>query len=144
MYRAVSRGRMRMLLHALDSALHTRMTEKYELDWALTVEHLMPQHWEAYWKLPPQDGESAEKYADRKERRNRMLHTMGNLTMLTKSLNPTVSNGKFKKKKREILRHSVINLNRFLQDEDSWDEDGIRDRGQKLFNIAKKIWPHPG
>lgn len=68
---------------------------------------------------------------------------MGNLTLLTNSLNPAVSNGRFKAKRSEILKHSAINLNRFLQDLDTWDEEAIADRGKTLFKVASKIWKYP-
>ena len=143
LYAAVKRSRLRLLLHALDGALHSAKTEKYLIRRALTVEHLLPQHWEAHWRMPPGEGERPEEYLERKQRRNHLLHTIGNLTLLTESLNPTVSNGRFEDKKREILRHSAINLNRFLQDVDHWDETHIRQRAQDLFEVARRIWPYP-
>ena len=144
LYRNVKRDRLRLLLHVIDSELHSRMTEKYELEWYLTVEHILPQHWETHWPLPPKEEESAEEYAERKQRRNHVLHTIGNLTLLTKSLNPLVSNGPFDAKKAKILEHSAINLNReFLQATDHWDEACILERGRRLFEVAKKTWPRP-
>jgi hypothetical protein len=132
-----------MVLHGLDRALHTDRTEPYTLAGSLTVEHFLPQHWETHWKLEPVEGESAEDLLLRQERRNRLLQTFGNLTLLTQSLNPAVSNGRFKKKRDEILKHSAINLNRFLYNLDSWDENGILERGGDLFNVAKKTWRYP-
>lgn len=143
-YEAITRPRLKMVLHALDNALHSDKTEQYMLkEGALTVEHFLPQHWQTHWKLEPRDGETAEHLVVRKDRRNTLLHTMGNLTLLTESLNPAVSNGRFKAKKSEILKHSAINLNRFLQDIDSWDEDAIIDRGRTLFKAASKRWKFP-
>ena len=103
----------------------------------------MPQQWDHHWPLPQGDNESAEEFLERKQRRNHLLHTIGNLTMLTQSLNPSVSNKSFQDKKVDILRHSAINLNRFMQDIDDWDEEGIRRRGNDLFELAKGIWPYP-
>lgn len=143
MYDAVTRPRLKMILLALDSGLHVDKTEPYSLNGALTVEHFLPQHWQTFWKLEPNDGELLEQFEARKSRRNTLLHTMGNLTLLTASLNPAVSNGRFKAKRSEILKHSAINLNRFLQDADSWDEDAIVARGKSLFKVACKIWKFP-
>ena len=143
LYRAVTRGRLRLLLRALDSALHDKKTEKYELQHGLTVEHILPQYWEAYWALPPKEGEEPEKYVERKQRRDHLLHTIGNLTLLTQSLNTGASNGPFARKKAEILKHTILNLSKFLHDVDDWDEDGIRQRGKDLFKVAKRIWAYP-
>lgn len=143
MYEAITRPRLKMLLLALDAALHIDKTEPYTLKGSLTVEHFLPQHWQTHWKLEPNEGESPEKFDARKTRRNTLLHTMGNLTLLTTSLNPAVSNGRFKAKRSEILKHSAINLNRFLQDLDSWDEEAIVERGKALFKVACKIWKFP-
>ena len=143
-YEAITRPRLRMVLRALDEQLHTSRTEPYVLDRGLTVEHLLPQHWESHWPLEPLDGESAQDYIARKDRRNSLLHTFGNLTILTSSLNPDVSNGPFDKKRKKILEHTVLNLSRFLHKQDTWDEDCVVERGRKLFEAATKIWPYPG
>lgn len=144
LYRAAKRARLRMLLRALDSALHDGRTEPYTLKRGLTVEHIMPQQWEHHWPLSPQPGETPEEFDARKQRRNSLVHTIGNLALLTQSLNPTVSNGSFETKKEKILRHSAINLNRFLYELDRWDEEGIMARGQRLCDVAMRIWPHAG
>ena len=78
-----------------------------------------------------------------RSRRNALIHTMGNLTLLTHVLNPSISNGPWSKKRAAILRHSALNLNRSLEEYDLWDEDAILQRGRALFKIAKKIWPRP-
>lgn len=144
LYTAITRPRLRMLLRTLDAALHGKNTEPYHLKSGLTVEHLLPQHWESpSWPLRPAKNETPEEYAERKRQRNHLLHTIGNLTMLTKSMNPHISNGSFARKREEILRHSAINLNRFLVDEGDWDEERIMERGRRLFQVVRKIWPYP-
>jgi uncharacterized protein with ParB-like and HNH nuclease domain len=142
-YEAITRPRLKMILLALDSALHVDKTEPYTLKGGLTVEHFLPQHWQTNWKLDVFVGETPEQFDARKNQRNILLHSMGNLTLLTKSLNPAVSNGRFKAKRTEILKHSAINLNRFLQDLDDWDEEAIIERGKTLFKVASKIWKYP-
>ena len=70
-----------------------------------------------------------------------MIHRIGNLTLLTKELNPSVSNGPWLKKRDEILKHSALNLNRPFQNVSTWNESAIEQRSAALFGIAKKIWP---
>ena len=144
LYTGITRPRLRLVLYALDAALKDKKTESYTLKRGLTIEHLLPQHWEQHWPLPAIPDEDSGERAKREQRRSHLLHTIGNLTMLTKSLNPMVSNGPFKEKKKAILDNTAININRFLNGEDDWDEDKIIDRGEKLFVLAKGIWQHPG
>jgi hypothetical protein len=136
LYRVLVRQRVRMLLEALERHLRTGKVEKIHFGEKLTIEHLLPQDWRKHWPLPGNlTAEEAE------VRRQRALHTMGNLTLLTKVLNPAVSNGSWERKREEILVHSALNLNRQLPA--SWNELAIRQRGEALFERAKQIWPRP-
>lgn len=145
-YPAITRPRLKMLLLSIDEGMHSSKTEPYSLAGArgLTVEHLLPQHWGTHWPLEPEAEESAHDFIARRERRDSLLQTFGNLSILTESLNPAVSNGSFGAKKKAILKHSAMNLNRFLQEQESWDEDAILLRGKEVFGVATRLWPHPG
>jgi hypothetical protein len=46
------------------------------------------------------------------QRRDQLKHTLGNLTLLTKKLNPSVSNSGWTMKRAEITKQSKLNLNR--------------------------------
>jgi uncharacterized protein with ParB-like and HNH nuclease domain len=141
-YKSLKRSKVRMILEAIESALYTGKTEKQQFDHGLTIEHLMPISWEKHWPIILESGTSydAEKMGDR---RNELVHRIGNLTLLTKELNPSVSNGGWLKKRDEILKHSALNLNRPFQDVQAWDENSIEVRSATLFDVAKKIWPRP-
>jgi hypothetical protein len=100
----------------------------------------MPQDWKKHWPLP-------DKLPDQQaaiDNRNAMVQTIGNLTLLTESLNPSVSNGPWASKIKAILEHSALNLNRRLGEVSAWNEDSIRSRSMTLFEAAKQVWPHPG
>lgn len=137
-YRILQRRRLRMILEALELCLYTEKTELTRFTKKLTIEHLLPQSWFSHWPLPGANDEKEER-----NRRNSLVHTLGNLTLLTKSLNPAVSNGSWPKKRTEILKHSALNLNRSLSEFDEWEEDAILRRGKALFKAAKKVWPRP-
>jgi hypothetical protein len=137
-YRVLVRRRVRMLLEALNLALHNEKTETLRIAKTLTVEHILPQSWDSHWQLADEDNEK-----EARSRRNALIHTIGNLTLLTNVLNPSISNGPWSKKRAAILKHSALNLNRSLEEYDLWDEDAILQRGRALFKIAKKIWPRP-
>lgn len=137
-YRSLNRGRLRMILEALESAYRTEMNEKIELRGTLTIEHLLPQGWRETWPLPP----DAERW-EAERRRESLVHRFGNLTLLTQKLNPSVSNASWERKHRGIVRDSALALNRCLQDQNVWDEEAIERRTDELFGHACRIWPYP-
>lgn len=67
--------------------------------------------------------------------------TVGNLTLLTGSLNPSIPNGPWCSKREEILKFSALPLNRDLGPEGQWSEERIRARADRLLEVAKKVWP---
>lgn len=136
MYRRLTRGRLRMVLEALELGVRTKKHEKQAVPKRLTIEHLLPQAWQAYWPLP--DGK-----ADAKEQREALVHTIGNLTLLTGSLNPDISDSAWIKKRPKIRKYSLLALNHYFDDVLEWDEQTIRDRSDKLFEVAQKLWPRP-
>jgi hypothetical protein len=75
--------------------------------------------------------------------REKVIHTFGNLTLLTQSLNAGVSNGPYAAKRAEIAAQSALRLNAHFQTAQTWDETAIVARGKKLFDAALKIWPRP-
>lgn len=135
---ALPRVRTEMLIRALETHAVSPKTEPVKIDGKLTVEHLMPEKWEKHWPLPagvnPDEAEAERK---------RLVQTVGNLTLLTKSLNPSISNGPWSKKREAIQENSVLKLNNRLWDQSIWDEQAIRRRGEELFRLALEIWPRP-
>lgn len=142
-YRRIKKATQRMILEAIEAALYTGKTEKVRLERNLTIEHLLPVDWRDHWPLVVKE-ETSEAQEHAEKRRNEMLHKIGNLTLLTKKLNPSVSNGPWAKKRQAILKHSALNLNRVFQDIGVWNEDLIEQRSKDLFAVAVKVWPHPG
>ncbi len=79
--------------------------------------------------------------------RDQILHTFGNLTLLTQPLNSSVSNGPFSQKRPNIAKQSRLRMNAYFQEFENSDvrnQDPILVRGQKLFEVAKRVWPGPG
>lgn len=133
-----------MLLKALDAGLYTSKTERVTLPENLTVEHLLPQNGTLsdypYAALPDDKmGDSPD------ERRRKLLHTLGNLTLLTGPLNSSISNGPFAEKRPQIAANSALRLNARFQDHSlvTWSEDDIVKRADDLFRLATSIWPSP-
>ncbi len=133
-----------MVLRAIELQIRTSRNEHVTLpDW-LTVEHLLPQKGlvEDYplpTDMPLAEGENAER------RRERLLHTVGNLTLLTNELNASASNGAWPAKTKKIVADSDLRLNAWLRLDPplSWSELDIMARGRELFEFARMIWPRP-
>lgn len=152
-YNWMAQARVRMILEALEPVLSSAKAEDIDVNEVLTIEHLMPQSWKEHYPLP-EDGSVAE------FTRDNMLHTFGNLTLLNKKLNPSVSNGPWirmveeeddngqlgevdRGKRAEILRHTRLTMSRMLLDYPAWDEKAIESRGDRLFKAALEVWPRP-
>lgn len=141
-YRRLKKSKARMILEAIEASLHTGKTEKIQIEKLLTIEHLLPREWEKHWPLP-ETAKTEEEQAAASKARDEALHTVGNLTLLTKRLNPSVSNGAWDKKRAKILEHSALSLNRAFQYVTAWDESNISKRSEELFKYAVKIWLRP-
>lgn len=133
----------------------TKQEEVIFINNGLTIEHLLPQKWFEHWPL---DGEyiseqdfnisvhavMTEEDKNGKyhkiENRNKILHTIGNLTILTSPLNSSVSNSSFDIKRPEISKQSTVILNTYFQSKSVWNEEEIEKRSQYLFENIKDIW----
>jgi uncharacterized protein with ParB-like and HNH nuclease domain len=141
-YKSLKRSKVRMILEALELATYSGKTEKVQVERRLTIEHLMPVSWEKHWPIIVESNVGAG-FDNLADNRNEFIHRIGNLTLLTKELNPSVSNGPWLKKRDEILKHSALNLNRPFQTIQTWNEECVERRSAALFDVAKKIWPRP-
>jgi hypothetical protein len=74
--------------------------------------------------------------------RNVMIHTFGNLTLVTQSLNSAASNSPWQIKKAELL-NSLLPINQPLHAVDAWDELGIERRSKEMFARALTLWSCP-
>lgn len=143
-YGQIRRDRIVMILRAIEAQMLTGKQEALSIDSDLTVEHVMPQNWTQNWSLSGPRGEMVGDSGETMEiRRERMLQTFGNLTLLTQPLNSSVSNSAYHVKRSEITKQSTLRLNAYFQDVDIWDEDAITARGQSLADVALTVWPKP-
>lgn len=111
---------------------------KSEAPWSyrtpLTVEHLMPQKWEAHWPLlNPNDDEE-------KRRRYDLNNRMGNLTVLTQGLNSSISNGPWVEKRKHLNQYSVLLMNSELATREAWTEQDIVARSEILASKFCELW----
>ena len=148
-----SNGRMEYILRRLELDLRTKMHEDVTINSKLTVEHVLPQAWIEHWRLPDgQKGltrdERVQTPSPESDRRDRVLQTLGNLTLLTLPANLDSRHFAFTDKVPKMYENSLLMTNRYfkkrLDEGKGWDENAIDERGRKLFKQAVRIWPHPG
>lgn len=142
-YGALRRERVLMVLRALERRYQEQAHLAEPLmtfDWSkLQVEHILPQSWEAGWPIAEHVSPADRNWA---------LHGIGNLTLVSQKLNPTMSNSPWidpagKVGKQEALRkHTRLEINRrLLENYPVWNDDAIEARSREMFNDALAIWP---
>jgi hypothetical protein len=140
LYRLLTRGRLRLVLEAIENQLRTTKAESQDCPRGLTIEHVMPQGWRTHWKLDMPMGDDRDKA---EFSRDRIVHSMGNLTLVNDRLNPAMSNSEWSVKKDALANHSVLFLNKSLLDSSvpDWDEAQISTRARALAKLAAAEWP---
>lgn len=104
-----------------------------------SLEHLMPKKWRNHWTF------SGDKVAA--DLRDRKLLTLGNLTIITQSLNASIRDADWQTKKLghnnkgglRIYAEGVETLSTFLET-DVWDETAIQNRAVYLSSKALETW----
>ena len=136
---------MRSILEALDAFAFNKKSEAEPLPSGLTIEHIMPQKWVDNWPLTEID--KSDPILEQKAilRREKLIQTLGNLTLITQSLNPALSNSAWNLKRPELLKFRKLNLTQYFHGEKAleWAEAEIEARTLFMMDQFKKIWPMP-
>jgi hypothetical protein len=152
-YGNIKQQRLRALLTGVELRLRTERHEEVTLPAKLEIEHVMPQGWRRFWE----DGISNDLEAA--TRRDHLVNTIGNLTLVTQKLNVALSNRPWTDVaaqevaptgtdaglgKRSLLnRYSLLLLNKDIVEphEEAWTEQNIAERTAHLANVIAKAWP---
>jgi hypothetical protein len=149
-------GKLCALLRALELFSRNGKQELIPIPTSLTVEHILPQAWLTSGYYTISDMTDAQRLE-----RDHALHTFGNLTLLTGSLNSSASNGPFHSftdknglvvdgKRRKICVNSLLKTNAYFQSLSlvDWDNEAIAKRSEDLFDDGKgggavNLWSYP-
>ncbi len=104
-----------------------------------SLEHLMPKKWKNHWAFSGDDLAA--------EVRNRKLLTLGNLTIITQSLNASIRDSDWATKKNGkgdkggLIKYAdgIETLTKYLT-LDMWSENSIDARADDLIELALHIW----
>lgn len=153
-YGRMYRARLKALLVIMENHLRSDMVVGNNLldvaDPQLNIEHVMPQRWTTNWSLPiDADDEDVQ-------RREGSINRLGNLTLATKKLNPTMSNKAWSEKRPLLQSNSLVRLTSALilaspetsaLDDTTWTSDWnearIESRTKLLAQLACELWPGP-
>lgn len=127
-----------------------------------TLEHIMPKTWKEYWnmKAVPVININTGKIVDDEEEailiRDESVYELGNMALLSGSLNSSISNYEFErkingdpkgrmKKKEGIRSYATLSTTSEIvaiyDEKKKWDELDIRTRTNKFAKIILDIWP---
>ena len=135
LYNLQSKG----VLYLLESAIRPGMSSTALLGFhQYTLEHMMPKKWRNKWGAL--DEEAAA-------RRDRKLLTLGNLAIITHSLNASIRDADWTTKKQgkghkdglALCAAGLATMAGALEKE-SWDEGDIADRAEWLADKALEVW----
>ena len=128
------------ILYMLESRVRPQNSSTALLGFSrYSLEHLMPKKWRNNWPSP------GSKEAERE--RDETLYTLGNLAIITQSLNSSIRDAEWATKKSgkgyrdglEQCSGGLVTMDGVLAKED-WTEDDIRARATELCELALSIW----
>lgn len=102
-----------------------------------TVEHIYPQVIDKRWKT------DLDLWHQRKDKMDELMHTLGNLTVVTSQHNKTIKNISLKDKQDYVKKagHAALMwINNSWVNEREWTTDKIKQRTEELINQALKYF----
>lgn len=144
-YKLISKNALRMILEAVEDFRRGYPGDKPRHEQPLerrvcNIEHVMPQKWQSHWSNVYESDIGFD--------RDNLVNFIGNLTLVTKSLNSSLSNAPWEgaNGKRTALENSTsILLTREVLEmgKSDWNGDLILERSKRLLEDIVKIWPSP-
>jgi len=150
-YHTLKNAKLTHILKRLSDTYIGSKMEDITITGPLTVEHIMPQSWQEHWLLSSgarglsneqrETASDGDPVLEATVARHAAVQRLGNLTIITQSLNSSTSNSAWPNKKVELGLHAILPINRDLQACEVWDESTIAKRSDALFERALKVWP---
>ncbi len=140
-YRRLTVPRARMVLELVERqmSLEAKVAQPGEVYPDYWIEHVLPQKWKSWPK--PISGSDEESPV---ERRERLLQTLGNLTLTGSKLGIKLKNRPWEEKRPILEEHSKLYLsNGLVRHTEQWNEDAIVRRGREMADTLLRAWPGP-
>lgn len=130
-----------MVIEGTEQELRTTKAEDQAVPNDLTIEQITPRIRRGAWPQPgPGVGPEGPE-----ERQERLLGSLGYLTLLTQPLNSALSNGPCVSERNALGEHGTLFLNKDLLEHSgdyAWDEEAIHARATRLDRAFVSAWPH--
>jgi uncharacterized protein with ParB-like and HNH nuclease domain len=149
-YNSLSSHRLSFLIEELELASRDKFAASEGIRPGLSIEHIMPQQWQEHWRELPSKRVAPvlggapvdEAMAIEMTERNRLIHTLANLSLLTPPANSSAGNFNFETK-RPRLMDALLRMNLEIAKQAKWSETQIKERAKTLADLAIRIWPAP-
>lgn len=152
-YNSIPTPRLRFILQNVEYDLRDKFDETTVSTSDLSIEHIMPQRWAECWPLGNGATASHESSFDALvagvpmddatkvlvDERARIVDTIGNLTLITGSLNSSYGNAGWATK-QEKLSESLLALNRMVAKVGDWNEKSIGARAGEIADVIVDRW----
>ncbi len=155
-YKLLSASKLKYILQCIEERARDEFEEEITIKTdKLNIEHIMPQGWKEHWRIKTAAGHvkfSHEPDADLNlssadqelvAGRENLIHTIGNLTLVTSKFNSSLKNSSWNIKRGKIEEKSRLGLNLAIVKKAEWDEDTIKARSKELGDYINEIWKHP-
>lgn len=140
LYEAKAQPRLVFLLESINRHLSQDTGGYTVLDDSATIEHIFPQTPSDDWKKALSQDEIDDILRD-------YLHTLGNLTLVTREWNTSMSNSAYAIKKQKLANHALLMNSAYFNRSDApkvWDKSAIIARTDALTSILLDIWGSMG
>ena len=143
-YKLAPGERNKDILWELEMASRSKFSEAVDRPNGLSTEHILPVTWNEDWPFAGGNFVSLWSGEPMAEERNRILHTLGNLTLITGALNISSGNKGFIQKREKYDEHTSLFLNKWFTKRVVWTKADIKERGENFAEKALTIWPGLG
>ncbi|HBY97052.1 MAG TPA: hypothetical protein DEP84_24415 [Chloroflexi bacterium] len=133
----LTRQKLALVLDGINRRLSSGSGAYTVLNSDPTIEHIMPQTLTEAWK---------QHLGENWQQDFELLHTLGNLTLVTQDWNSQLSNSIYATKRQRLAEHGLLLNQNYFRDEapERWNGQSIRGRAQWLMAKATEIWPQLG
>jgi len=140
LYEAKTQPRLAFVFDCINRHLSKNTGGYTVLDDSATIEHIFPQNPSDEWQTNLTQDEIEEIERD-------YVHTLGNLTIVTREWNSSLSNSSYASKKAKLAGHALLMNSTYFNRADAparWDKSAIIARTDALTDILLKIWDSMG
>lgn len=120
-------GYAKYILVAYEDFLRSEGGEHSSIPDDVEVDHIMPQHLRDKNEFSDEDHE-------------KLLHTIGNLAIMSSKLNKAITNKPFEEVQIQLENSSIFLSTKEISENKSWTPDTIQERTQKITEFALKRW----